>query len=146
MAADYNKAGHPDEERLARARQVMCQHENTERSNYGNHYCVDCGHRVAAPTPTPAPTDANELGPIKLDYATAVGDAKKLNWRKIPLGMGRLNLPMPVDKPYYVAWQEMPWGSTDRRWRVERVEVGALVPALALWWADDLLGLPPCND
>lgn len=141
--ADYSKAG-PDEERLARGRQVMCQHTETERSNYGNHYCVDCGQRVAAPT-VPAPIDTNELGPIKLDYATAVGDAKALNWRKLPLA-GRQSLPCPADKPFYVAWQELLWGRTHLRWRVERVEVGQTVPALAMWWADDLLGLPPCND
>lgn len=144
MAADYSKAGHPDEERLHRARQLHCPHTRKEESTITDKvWCLDCGADLSL-LREPRPIDTNELGPVKLDYATAVGDAKTLNWRRIPFRDGPL--PVPVDKAFYVAWQELPWGSRDRRWRVERVEPGKPCPALAQWWADDLLGLPPCND
>lgn len=118
MAADYSKA---------------CDHELTETTSNGT-YCIGCGTRMIT-----------EPGPVKLDYATAVNDSRVLNWRRIPHAGA---LPMPLDKPFYTAWRIVPWGSPvgEVHWRVERVEPGKPCPALAQWWADDLLGLPPCND
>lgn len=140
MAADYSKA---------------CDHERTQRSRLSGHtYCLDCGVNVSlvdaikfdrANAPAPRPLDTSEPGPIKPDYAAAVSDARVLNWRPIPHAGAR---PMPLDKPFYAAWRHLPWGRPvgEVHWRVERVAVGQQCPALAQWWADDLLGLPPCND
>lgn len=136
MAADYSKA---------------CPHERTENSSVsGRTWCLDCGEDISlfrvheGPSITVTkPLDTNELGPVKLDYADALADARVLNWRRIPHGV---NLPMPLDKAWFAAWREMPWGRAETVWRVERVPVGGKCPALAVWWADDVLGLPPCND
>lgn len=138
MAAGYSKA---------------CPHERPERSTLGDAvYCRDCGENITLlhaiekdrlTAPSPVPIDTSELGPIKLDYATAVGDAKALNWRRIPHGA---SLPMPLDKAWFAAWREMPWGGEQAVWKVERVPVGGKCPALAVWWSDDVLGVPPCND
>lgn len=100
-------------------------------------------HEHLKATGSIAPIDTSELGPIKIDYATAVGDAKALNWRRIPHGA---SLPMPLDKAWFAAWREMPWGGEQAVWKVERVPVGGKCPALAVWWSDDVLGVPPCND
>lgn len=142
--ADTNLAGETlMEERLYRARQVRCSHEETGRTELtGRSYCLKCGTFV--PEPASMLTGRMEfteaLGPIRLEYAAALGDAKSLNWRKIPPG---LNLRMPTDKSWFAAWVEMPWGATESRWHIERVEAGQPCPALAVWWSDDLLGLPP---
>lgn len=142
MAADYSKA---------------CDHSCGTMETKHGHYCVDCGTALTGPVPLAPdqhgravrtdsgqrPINTNELGPVKLDYDTAVNDARVLNWRRIPHGV---NLPMPLDKAWYAAWRELPWGDARAVWKVERVPVGGKCPALAVWWADDVLGLPPCND
>jgi hypothetical protein len=121
MAADYSKA---------------CDHDETYSTKNGT-YCTHCG------APVPAPINTSELGPIKLDYGRAVEDARRLNWRAVPVAGA---LPMPVDRAFYAAWQERPWGASDSRWCVERVAPGQSLPPLATHWCDDLLGLPACDD
>lgn len=165
--ADYSKAG-PDEERLARARRVMCAHARVERGPLSNRWvCLDCGEYVtelgeATKTATVwtemtkaefeakypkaqqgvPPIDTSQLGPVKIDYTRdqAMRDARVTNWRNLPGTADRVPQP-PLDRAFYVAWRTL-----GDRWSVMRIGVGEAVPLEATHWCDDLLGLPACSD